>query len=109
MDLDEAVLSKICGEPKVQDVEGLQKIVQSLKEVWKIKTGKAFPEDPYRQLELSINAVLKSWSSKQATDYRKFSGIPPEMANGTAVIIMRMVFGNLGSTSHVWYSVYKKS
>ena len=72
---------------------------KSLKEVWKIKTGKVFPEDPYRQLELSINAVLKSWSGKQATDYRKFSGIPPEMANGTAVIIMTMVFGNLGSTS----------
>ena len=99
LDIDETVLLKICGEPKVQDVEGLQKIVQSLKDVWKIKTGKAFPEDPYRQLELSISAVLKSWSSRQATEYRKFSGIPPEMANGTAVIIMRMVYGNLGNTS----------
>ena len=97
--IDESVLLKICGEVETQEIKGLKKIVHSLKEVWKIKTGKAFPEDPYKQLELSISSVLKSWSSRQARDYRKFSGISSDSANGTAVVIMKMVFGNLGDTS----------
>jgi pyruvate,orthophosphate dikinase len=99
LDIDENVVSRICGEVKAQDVEGFKKVVRSLKEVWKIKTGKTFPEDPYRQLELSISTVLKSWSSRQAIDYRKYRDIPFERANGTAVVIMRMVFGNLGDNS----------
>lgn len=99
LDIDENVLSKICGEVKAQDVEGLKKVIRSLKEVWKIKTGKAFPEDPYRQLELSISTVLKSWSSREASEYRKYRDIPFDRANGTAVVVMRMVFGNLGDRS----------
>jgi pyruvate,orthophosphate dikinase len=99
LDIDENNLSKILAEYNDEDVKGLQKIVQSFKELWIEKTGRVFPEDPYKQLELSIISVLKSWSSKRATEYRKFKGIPSELANGTAIIIMRMVFGNLGGTS----------
>ncbi len=62
-------------------------------------TGKPFPEDPYDQLEIAIKAVFDSWMGKRAVDYRKQFNITPEMANGTAVNIVTMVFGNLGDDS----------
>lgn len=97
--IDERVLLKICAAESDHSVGALQNIVHSLKKVWKERTGNDFPEDPYKQLQLSISSVLKSWSSRKAIDYRKFSHIPPKSSNGTAVIIMKMVFGNLGRTS----------
>ena len=62
-------------------------------------TGKPFPEDPYEQLEISIAAVFRSWNGKRAIDYRKQFRITPAMANGTAVNIVTMVFGNMGNDS----------
>ncbi len=59
--------------------------------------GKAFPEDVYEQLEIAIKAVFKSWMGKRAIDYRREFKITPEMANGTAVNIVTMVFGNMGN------------
>ena len=61
------------------------------------ETGKPFPEDVYEQLQLSIKAVFNSWSGKRAIDYRREFKITPEMANGTAVNIQTMVFGNMGN------------
>jgi pyruvate,orthophosphate dikinase len=48
------------------------------------------------QLEIAIKAVFKSWMGKRAVDYRHEFNITPEMANGTAVNVVTMVFGNLG-------------
>jgi pyruvate,orthophosphate dikinase len=62
-------------------------------------TGKPFPEDPYEQLEIAIAAVFRSWDGKRAIDYRKQFRITPAMANGTAVNIVTMVFGNMGNDS----------
>ena len=62
----------------------------------KQQTGRTFPEDPYEQLELAIKAVFNSWMGKRAIDYRREFNITPEMANGTAVNIVTMVFGNRG-------------
>src|SRR4030042_2004417 len=45
------------------------------------KMQKPFPEDPYVQLELAIEAVFRSWMGKRALDYRKEFHITPEMAN----------------------------
>lgn len=60
------------------------------------ETGKPFPEDVYEQLQLSIKAVFKSWLGKRAIDYRREFKITSDMANGTAVNIQTMVFGNMG-------------
>ena len=60
-------------------------------------TGRPFPEDVYEQLELSIKAVFNSWTGKRAIDYRREFHITPQMANGTAVNIVMMVFGNMGN------------
>jgi pyruvate, orthophosphate dikinase len=62
-------------------------------------TGRPFPEDVYEQLELAIKAVFNSWSGKRAVDYRREFKITPEMANGTAVNVVAMVFGNMGEDS----------
>ena len=62
-------------------------------------TGKPFPADPYAQLEIAIKAVFNSWCGKRAVDYRREFKITPEMANGTAVNVVAMVFGNMGDDS----------
>ncbi|MHB8163990.1 MAG: pyruvate, phosphate dikinase [Methanoregula sp.] len=62
-------------------------------------TGKPFPADPRKQLEIAIMAVFNSWSGKRAVDYRREFKITADMANGTAVNVMQMVFGNMGNDS----------
>ena len=62
-------------------------------------TGKPFPSDPMVQLEIAVKAVFNSWSGRRAVDYRKQFHITPEMANGTAVNVCTMVFGNRGNDS----------
>jgi pyruvate,orthophosphate dikinase len=57
----------------------------------------AVPDDPRRQLRAAIDAVLRSWDSKRARDYRRLHDIPDAL--GTAVTIQAMVFGNLGGGS----------
>ena len=62
-------------------------------------TGRPFPADPYAQLTLAIQAVFNSWQGKRAVDYRREFKITPEVANGTAVNVVAMVFGNMGDDS----------
>lgn len=62
-------------------------------------TGKPFPTDVFEQLEIAIKAVFNSWMGKRAIDYRREFGITPQMANGTAVNVVAMVFGNMGNDS----------
>lgn len=65
--------------------------------VVKEHTGKPFPEDVFEQLEIAIKAVFNSWMGKRAIDYRREFKITPQMANGTAVNVVTMVFGNMGN------------
>ncbi len=62
-------------------------------------TGRPFPTDPHQQLEIAIKAVFDSWMGKRALDYRREFKITPDMANGTAVNVVAMVFGNMGDDS----------
>lgn len=79
--------------------EHLKEISDVFLEVVHSQTGRPFPEDPYEQLEVAIKAVFGSWSGKRAVDYRREFNITPEMANGTAVNVCTMVFGNRGDDS----------
>ncbi len=81
------------------DAKGLKEASERFLALVEEKTGKPFPQDPYEQLVLAIEAVFKSWMGKRAVDYRREFNITPEMANGTAVNICTMVFGNMGETS----------
>ena len=74
----------------------LHEISDRFLEVVEQVTGNPFPEDPMEQLEIAVKAVFNSWMGKRAVDYRREFHITPEMANGTAVNICTMVFGNLG-------------
>ncbi|MEM4200419.1 MAG: pyruvate, phosphate dikinase [Nitrososphaerales archaeon] len=79
--------------------EHLKKVVKEFKEIVQKETGKPFPEDPYKQLEMAIAAVFNSWMGRRAVDYRREFKITPDIADGTAVNIVTMVFGNLGDNS----------
>ena len=83
---------------KLSDPEVLENIVETSKSLCE-EAGKKFPTDPYKQLELAIDAVFRSWMGKRAVEYRRQYNITPELARGTAVTIVAMVFGNMGSDS----------
>jgi len=75
------------------DVHELQKIISEYKSLYEDEIKNLFPQDPFEQLFLSIEAVFKSWNNRRAKTYRKINDIPNF---GTAVNIQIMVFGNLG-------------
>jgi pyruvate,orthophosphate dikinase len=81
------------------DADCLKDLCDQYLALAKKRTGSPFPKDPMLQLRLAIEAVFKSWMGKRAVDYRKEFKITPEMANGTAVNICTMVFGNMGFDS----------
>jgi pyruvate, orthophosphate dikinase len=79
------------------ETDHLQRISELFLQVVQEETGRPFPDDVYEQLELSIKAVFNSWMGKRAVDYRREFHITPDMANGTAVNVVAMVFGNMGN------------
>jgi pyruvate,orthophosphate dikinase len=77
----------------------LKKIVKEYKKICEKHTGKKFPSDPYDQVELAIKAVFGSWMGERAIVYREKNNITKEIADGTAVNIVSMAFGNMGADS----------
>ncbi|MEW6603930.1 MAG: pyruvate, phosphate dikinase, partial [Thermoproteota archaeon] len=90
---DSMLVGKDLSNAKV--VKGIAVSFKSLCEA----AGRKFPADPYKQLELAVDAVFRSWTGKRAMEYRRQYNITPDMANGTAVTIVAMVFGNMGKDS----------
>jgi pyruvate,orthophosphate dikinase len=74
----------------------LQEISEKFLDVVRREAGREFPENVIEQLQLAVEAVFRSWMGKRAVDYRREFHITPDMANGTAVNICTMVFGNKG-------------
>jgi len=81
------------------DADALKEVVEEFKKICKDALGKEFPPDPYEQLRFAIAAVFKSWNSPRCVAYRKEFKITPDIANGTAVNVQAMVFGNMGGDS----------
>jgi pyruvate,orthophosphate dikinase len=79
------------------DAEHLREISEKFLLVVRQETGDEFPQDVMRQLQLAVEAVFRSWMGKRAVDYRREFNITPDMANGTAVNVCTMVFGNMGN------------
>jgi pyruvate,orthophosphate dikinase len=75
----------------------LQQVVGAFKNVIRAHTGNDFPQDPREQLLAAIHAVFGSWNSERAIAYRRQERIPSDL--GTAVTVMAMVYGNLGTNS----------
>jgi len=61
------------------------------------KTLADFPQDPFVQLKLAVEAVFLSWHTPRANVYREMNNIPEKL--GTAVSVQAMVFGNFGDDS----------
>ena len=81
------------------NVESLKKIVSEYKKICEDYTKRKFPDTPNEQLGLAIEAVFKSWMGERAVVYREKNGITKDIANGTAVNVVTMVFGNMGDDS----------
>ena len=98
----EAIIDKVKAQRGIvldneMNVDELKQLVTLFKKAIKEQTGADFPENPVDQLWGAICAVFDSWMNERAILYRKMEGIPQEW--GTAVTVMAMVFGNMGSTS----------
>ncbi|MHA7734874.1 pyruvate, phosphate dikinase [Nitrosopumilus sp. S6] len=98
------VLDSAKAKQKVKDdsqlsVESLKKIVSEYKKICENHTKRKFPDSPNEQLGLAIEAVFKSWMGERAIVYREKNNITKDIANGTAVNVVTMVFGNMGDDS----------
>jgi len=78
------------------EADHLREISDKFLGVVRRESGQEFPHDVMKQLQLAVEAVFRSWMGKRAVDYRREFHITPDMANGTAVNICTMVFGNKG-------------
>lgn len=96
--IDDRQFEKAISGTDLSNEKELQRVAAEFKSICE-RGGKKFPIDPYKQLELAIGAVFRSWSGRRAAEFRRQHGITPEMANGTAVAVVAMVFGNMGSNS----------
>ncbi len=76
---------------------GLEELCFAYKRIYREHVGEEFPQDPMKQLELSIEAVFKSWNGDRAISYRNINGI--KGLNGTAVNVQAMAYGNMGDDS----------
>jgi pyruvate,orthophosphate dikinase len=75
----------------------LKKLCEEYKAIVKEKTGRAFPQDPAKQLRGAVEAVFKSWNGARAIAYRVRERISHDL--GTAVNVQAMVFGNRDDNS----------
>jgi pyruvate,orthophosphate dikinase len=96
--IEDRKFESILAGKDLSDPEVLRSISTSFKSICN-RTSRGFPEDPYRQLETAIDSVFKSWMGKRAIEFRRQYGITPATANGTAVSVVAMVFGNMGNDS----------
>jgi len=97
--LDSAKSKQGVTDDSKLNVESLKKIVVEYKKICEEHTKRKFPDTPNEQLRLSIEAVFKSWMGERAVVYREKNGITKDIANGTAVNVVTMVFGNMGDDS----------
>ncbi len=81
------------------DEKSLRRLVSEYKKICKRHTKKQFPAEPSEQLELAIKAVFDSWTGERAIVYRNKNGITKDVADGTGVNVVSMVFGNMGEDS----------
>ncbi len=100
----ETVIHELKHERYHEDIEDprlsmddLKALVTRFKALIKERTGKEFPQDPWKQLWGAIGAVFGSWMNDRAMVYRRKYNIPSEW--GTAVNVQAMVYGNTGEKS----------
>lgn len=79
--------------------QSLREVVAQYKQICQDHTGKPFPSHADEQLQLAIRAVFNSWMGERAIVYREKNHITKDIADGTAVNVVAMAFGNMGDDS----------
>ena len=95
-ELSTSSITRTSKTPKLT-VDDLKELVIRFKALIKERTGKEFPQDPWKQLWGAVGAVFGSWMNDRAIVYRRKYNIPSEW--GTAVNVQAMVYGNTGDNS----------
>src|SRR6187455_45991 len=100
----EVVIHELKHDRYNQDIEDnaltaddLKELVARFQALILERTGKEFPQDPWKQLWGAVGAVFGSWMNDRAMVYRRKYNIPS--AWGTAVNVQAMVYGNTGDSS----------
>jgi hypothetical protein len=60
----------------VQDQRPRDRLTGSKIKVERHRGGRDFPEDPFEQLRMGVNAVFSSWHGARAVTYRRLYNIP---------------------------------
>jgi pyruvate,orthophosphate dikinase len=97
--LDHAKKNQAVQADSALNEKSLKQIVLEYKKICEKHTGRPFPSDPFEQLELAIKAVFNSWMGERAIVYRNKNNITKDIADGTAVNVVTMAFGNMGNDS----------
>lgn len=97
--LEQAKKNQAVQADSALNEKSLKQIVCDYKKICEKHTGRPFPSDPYEQLELAIKAVFSSWMGERAIVYRNKNNITKDIADGTAVNVVAMAFGNMGNDS----------
>ena len=79
--------------------EQLRELAERFLAVYRETPVKLFRKIRYHSSIRAVEAVFRSWNGKRAVDYRRQFRISKAMANGTAVNVCTMVFGNMGEDS----------
>jgi len=79
------------------DASDLKALIPKYKELVRKEAGKDFPQDPWEQLKMGIDAVFSSWNTPRAVSYRRINSLRSDA--GTGVNVQAMVFGNMGEDS----------
>ena len=95
--LDEAKKTKNVEYDTELDAADLKALIPKYKELVRKEAGKDFPQDPWEQLKMGIDAVFNSWNVPRAVSYRRINNLRSDA--GTGVNVQAMVFGNMGETS----------
>lgn len=95
--LDTAMEAAGVPDEKELDFMALRELAGNYEKLFSGESGRPFPKSTYEQLELALRAVLDSWMSPRARDYREIRNI--KGVRGTAVTVQVMVFGNMGMGS----------
>jgi len=79
------------------DERALATVVVSYRRLIDKFTGAPMVDDPKVQLSMAMEAVLRSWNTDRAREYRRVNRISNDL--GTAINVQAMVFGNLNENS----------
>jgi pyruvate, orthophosphate dikinase len=95
--LQDALLGEDVADERELDFQGLRTLCTEYSSLYVTDAERSCIADARRQLESATVAILRSWMSPRALEYRRIHGIGESVC--TAVTVQAMVYGNLGAGS----------